>query len=181
MVLTKNDRIVLRGARILGGQFRNFGGERRPPYNKNGQRVFAVEIADPELAKAMSEIGWNIGVLEPREDGEPTYFVSVKIGFKADNPNIRHDPLVEQYSGKTIRDGKISYKYRTRLDAETIGGLDEAEIESAKVEISPRPWITDEGEEKISAWLRSLKVSISDMDEEDDDFPMYRDEEVPFD
>lgn len=169
--------VTLRNSRILGGAFRNFGGEVRKPYNKTGQRVFAATIADPKQAEELRADGWNIGCLEPQEgrDGDPTYFVNVKFAFKSDNPRIKHNPTIYMFSGATKdAEGNTRYKNRTLLDEDTVDELNDATIENATVTINGNPWVDEEtGQTKYSAWLRTLKVAISDgYDEEDDDFMM---------
>ena len=184
--MADNYTITLRNAKILGGAFRNFGGEVRKPYNKTGQRIFAATISDPNLANELKESGWNVGCLEPQAgyDGEPTYFVNVKFAFKSDNPRIKHNPVIYQFSGATKdSEGHTRYLHRTLLDEDTVEDLNDATIDNATVVINGNPWTDEEtGQTRYSAWLRSLKVAISDgYDEDDEDFMMAEDsEEMPF-
>lgn len=183
--MSDNYTITLRNAKILGGAFRNFGGEVRKPYNKTGQRVFAATISDPKQAEELKSDGWNVGCLEPQEgkEGDPTYFINVKFAFKSENPRVRHNPTIYQFSGQTRdADGKVRYRSRTLLDEDTVEDLNDATIENATVVVNGNAWIDEEtGMTRYSAWLRSLKVAISDGDiEDDEDFMMAEEGELPF-
>lgn len=160
----KPKNIIIRGAKILGGQFRNFSGEERR-YNERGKRNFCVEIP-PELVDELKEQGWNISCLDGNANyEEPLYFIRAIVRFD------KRPPMVVLVSGKT----------KTQLDEETIGMLDWADIVEAKVELSPS-WYDINGNQGYTAYLRTLYVEIeSDPFADDYDFDSdSEEEELPF-
>lgn len=64
--------------------FHNFSGKERPPFNRAGDRNFAV-LLDPEAAVGMEKDGFNVKGLE-EEDKDP--FISIKINYSIKPPYI---------------------------------------------------------------------------------------------
>ena len=107
--------------------FRNFSGK-GDKYNREGDRNFAVVIPTQEQADALLTdtnefgIGWNVRVKAPREEGdEPFRYLKVKITFNEHGPEIYLN----------------SNGNRRLLTEETVGILDNIDIESVDLDIRP--------------------------------------------
>ena len=133
--------IVIRDAEILGGGFKNFSG-RVSQYNDKGIKKFNVVIPDSDTAQQLSEDGWNVKILRPKnEEEEPKHYIEVAINF-----NFWRKPIVNMRCNDVI----------TELDDESIGVLDNARITHADVNIRARAW--EPG--RIKAYLDELMVEI---------------------
>lgn len=122
--------------------FRNFRGE-ASKYNRAGDRNFAVIIPDDKTVQELVEVGWNVNVKPPREEGEkPLRYLRVKIKFNDRGPIIY------------LRTNGVT----NRLDEETIGMLDNVDIENVDMDIRPYHWEVN-GETGISAYLQSICVT----------------------
>lgn len=133
--------VTIEGARIL---FRNFRGEEKT-YNAKGRRNFCV-ILDPELASQLSEDGWNVKTLKPREEGdEPQPYLQVKVVYGARPPKI----VLLSSAGKTD------------ISEDTVDMLDWAEIENVDLVIRPYEYDVN-GRTGISAYLKSMFVTIAE-------------------
>ena len=108
-------------ARII---FKNFEG-RGDKFNREGDRNFSLLIEDPKTAEALQREGWNVKIKEGRdEDDGPFMRLPVKVKFTDYGPNVY----------------LISGGRRVELDEESIGCLDNIEIESVDMDLRPYDW-----------------------------------------
>ena len=154
MRLTYAPRDILQidDARII---YRNFAG-RGDKYNREGDRNFAVVIPDEEMAKELTDRGWNVKIKPPREDGDtPFMFLPVKVKFNDRGPNVY------------LKTGNN----QNRLDEESIGLIDNIDIISVDLDIRPFDWDVN-GKQGRTAYLQSMRVT-QDIDRfaARDDYP----------
>lgn len=117
--------------------FRNFSGE-ASKFNREGDRNFALRIFDQDIADKLLDLGWNVKIKPPREEGEdPFMYLPVKIKFND------YGPKVYLKSGSN----------RVVLDEESISCLDNIEIENADLDIRPYDWDVN-GKQGRTAYLR---------------------------
>ena len=117
--------------------FRNFAGE-ASKYNREGDRNFALRIFDQGIADKLLDLGWNVKIKPPREEGEdPFMYLPVKIKFND------YGPKVYLKSGSN----------RVTLDEESISCLDNIEIENANLDIRPYDWDVN-GKQGRTAYLQ---------------------------
>ena len=121
--------------------YRNFSGE-ASKFNREGDRNFSLLIEDPDTADALAERGWNVKIKPGRdEDEEPFMRLPVKVKFTEYGPNVY------------LRTGDRVNK----LDEESIGCLDNIDIESVSMDIRPYDWEVN-GRTGRTAYLQSMEV-----------------------
>lgn len=140
MELTFAPRGILQidDARIV---FRNFRGE-GGPYNREGDRNFALVIPTEEMADELTAEGWKVKTKDSREEGEPPFmFLPVKVKFNDRGPNVY------------LITGNASNK----LDEESVGCIDDIDIRSVNLDIRPYDWEVN-GKTGRTAYLQSMEV-----------------------
>jgi hypothetical protein len=133
----------MEGVRII---FRNFAGK-EGQYNREGDRNFAV-LLDETVANAMTEDGWNIKWLKPREDDE-------------DDTRQAYLPVSVNFKGRPPRIVLITSRGRTNLDETTVETLDWVDILNVDLIVRPYEW-TVNGKSGIKAYLQSIYVTIEE-------------------
>lgn len=137
------DILQIDDARII---YRNFAG-RGDKYNREGDRNFAVVIPDEDMANELTNLGWNVKIKPPREDGDtPFMFLPVKVKFNDRGPNVY------------LKTGDR----QNRLDEESVGLLDNIDIIGVDLDIRPYDWSVN-GKEGRTAYLQSIRV-VQDID-----------------
>lgn len=117
--------------------FRNFSGE-ASKFNREGDRNFALRIFDQDIADKLLDLGWNVKIKPPREEGEdPFMYLPVKIKFNDYGPKV----YLKSGSNRVI------------LDEESISCLDNIEIENADLDIRPYDWDVN-GKQGRTAYLQ---------------------------
>ena len=125
-------------ARII---FRNFEG-RGDKFNRDGDRNFSLLIEDPNTADAMIEKGWNVKIKPGRDaDEEPFMRLPVKVKFTDYGPTVYLNS-----AGNVVK-----------LDEDSIGCLDNIEIETVNMDIRPYDWEVN-GRTGRTAYLQSMEV-----------------------
>ena len=123
--------IELNNANII---FRNFAG-RGDKYNREGERNFAVVIPTEDIKDKLVndvnrfDIGWNVKIKPPREEGDtPFMYLPVKVRYRYNERTKKvNGPDVYLRSGNAVN----------RLTEETVGMLDDIDIESVDLDIRP--------------------------------------------
>lgn len=140
-------QVSMEGVRI---GFRNFNGE-EGQYNKKGDRNFVVFL-DDETAKNMKAEGWNVKFPKDRDDIDPDEdtrepYLPVSVTFGQYPPKV---VLINGQGGKA-----------TKLDEDSVGMLDWAEIVDVDCIIRPYNW-TVNGNSGTKAYLKALYVTINE-------------------
>ena len=125
-------------ARII---FKNFEG-RGDKFNREGDRNSSLLIEDPDTADAMIKEGWNVRIKPARDEDEPPFMrLPIKVKFSDYGPNVY----------------LITGDRRNELDEESIGCLDNIDIESVDMDIRPYDWEVN-GKTGRTAYLQSMQV-----------------------
>lgn len=142
---TGNGILQIDDARII---FRNFEG-RGDKYNREGDRNFSVVIPNMEIAEALQKdvnqygVGWNVKIKPSMDpDEEPRMHLKVKVKFNG------RGPAVYLNTGGNM----------VRLDEDTVGCLDNIDIESVDMDIRPYDDIVN-GNPCRAAYLQSIHVT----------------------
>ena len=134
----RKDILEIEDARII---YRNFEGV-ASKFNREGDRNFAVIVPNDEIKDILVESGWNVKIKPPRdEDDTPFMFIPVKVKFN------NRGPAAYLRSGETV----------TRLNEETIGILDEIDIQSVSMDLRPYDWDVN-GKTGRTAYLQAIDV-----------------------
>ena len=125
-------------ARII---FKNFEG-RGDKFNREGDRNFSLLIEDENTANALIKEGWNVKIKPGREEGDDPFMrLPVKVKFTDYGPNVY----------------LVTGDRRNELDEESIGCLDNIDIESVDLDIRPYDWDVN-GRTGRTAYLQSMQV-----------------------
>lgn len=134
----RKDILEIEDARII---YRNFEGV-ASKFNREGDRNFAVIVPNDEIKDILVEAGWNVKIKPPRdEEDTPFMFIPVKVKFN------NRGPAAYLRSGETV----------TRLNEETIGILDEIDIQSVSMDLRPYDWDVN-GKTGRTAYLQAIDV-----------------------
>ena len=130
--------LQINDAKIIFRNFRGEGGK----FNRDGDRNFAVVIDDQDVADALVKEGWNVKIKPGREEGDDPFMrLPVKVKFTDYGPNVY----------------LVTGNRRNELDEESIGCLDNIEIESVDMDIRPYDWEVN-GRTGRTAYLQSMEV-----------------------
>ena len=148
--------LQIEDARII---YRNFAGI-GSKYNREGDRNFAVIIPNQEIADELIADGWAVKIKPPRdEDDSPFMYLPVKVKFN------NRGPAAYVKSGNSVQ----------RLNKDTIGMLDEIDIQSVDMDLRAYDWEVN-GKTGRSAYLQAINV-IQNIDRFG---AQYQAQELPF-
>ena len=121
--------------------FKNFEG-RGDKFNREGDRNFSLRFRDPALADEVAKDGWNVRIKPARDEDEDDFMrLPIKVKF------TDYGPKVYLWSGSK----------RVELDEESVGCLDNIEIDHVNMDVRPYNW-TVNGRDGRTAYLQVLEV-----------------------
>ena len=148
--------LQIEDARII---YRNFAGI-GSKYNREGDRNIAVIIPNQEIADELIADGWAVKIKPPRDDDDsPFMYLPVKVKFN------NRGPAAYVKSGNSVQ----------RLNEDTIGMLDEIDIQSVGMDLRAYDWEVN-GKTGRSAYLQAINV-IQNIDRFG---AQYQAQELPF-
>lgn len=169
--------LIMEGAELLFGSFRNFSGA-KGRYNAEGQRSFNVQV-EPEFIPMLEEVGINVKYfrsdLEDEDQEEKPGFFRVKVNYDGLRPPVAYVRYGEK--GKFVE-----------LTAETIGQLDHAVFDNVDLILNPSHYEVN-GSSGTSLYLNKgyftlhvdpLAAKYEKMMQDGDAEISDMDEEVPF-
>lgn len=122
--------------------YRNFTGA-ASQFNREGDRDFHLVIPDREIADALFEEGWNVKIKPARNEEEDDFMtMKVKVKFNGFGPKCY----------------LISGSRRVELDEESVGMLDDIDIENCDLDIRSYDWSMN-GKTGRTAYLQSIQVT----------------------
>ena len=133
--------------------FRNFAGS-QTKFNAEGQRNFCLVLDQDEAAQYASD-GWNVKVREPREeDGDPTFYLKVKVKFDGDYP----PKIIMVKKIGEDEEGNVSYS-KVPITVGEVSLLDVVDIIHVDVDINSYAYDIN-GKEGITAYLNKMYVLV---------------------
>lgn len=135
--------VAIENATIMRGSYKNFSGA-TSQYNRDGKRTFCVRL-DDALAAQLEAQGWNVKTRQSKyDDEEEIKYLTVFVRFDQRPPKVF----------------MISDRVKTRLNEQTIGQLDGADISTADIIISPYSWEMN-GNTGVKAYLQTGYFTIA--------------------
>jgi len=125
--------------------FSHFDG-RADTFNDAGDHNFTLIIDDESEARRLMEEGWNIRVLEPREEGDPVeHLLKVKISYRYEPPKIY----------------LIKGQRKFRADETDLSDISRATCLKLDVIIQPSPWVHGR-ESGVSAYAKEMYATVKE-------------------
>lgn len=132
---------MVEDARLI---FKNFEGA-EGQYNRKGDRNFGL-ILTQELADQLVADGWNVKVLEARDEGdEDQPWLPVEVKFKVRPPRI----VLLTNGGKT----------RTTLTEDQVEAVDTVDIEKVDLIVRAYYWTVND-KSGIKAYLQTMFITV---------------------
>ena len=136
------ENVRLEDVTIGWGSYRNFSGT-KTEYNRAGERKFSVFLPQA-VADELENLGWYIKHKPPyREGDDPQNQLDVAVAFDPYPPTV----ILIAHDGT-----------KTYLNEDTVGLLDNTDIEKADLEIRPYNWEVN-GKTGTKAYAKELVVT----------------------